>query len=405
MLAAAARRCRRLSPAAVVLRSETARSAASSRPRPPCGGRGSAPGWCRRESRSARRRRTGSVSICTDATCAMWIDCSRPADPARRVVHDARRRDRHLRRKQAVAAAQPAGPEHVPPGERRPLRHRTSTPARTTPRRATAIPARDRRTSAVHRWQADCAGQRAVARAGRRRCQGLHRRAKLMSLVTTGDSPCPTARPARPGTRPEQLPVRQADPLLPAARQRRDPPADRRRLPGVQRRPAVRGLPHLRRQDAGARERHDHRPDRRRRADAGRARRLRHRADGARAGRLHHQHRREPLSRPALRAELHAAPRLAVPRRRRAVRGGRHPHLRRAVPGDGAARDRRLHPRLPRPLRARTGRSSTSEFHYRARPRSARAASRAARSTRWSRAPRSPACRSTPRRPATARSA
>ena len=48
-------------------------------------------------------------------------------------------------------------------------------------------------------------------------------------------------------------------------------------------------------------------------------------------------HRREPLSRPALRAELHAPPRLAVRRRRRAVRGRRHPHLRRAVSGDGAA--------------------------------------------------------------------
>ena len=48
---------------------------------------------------------------------------------------------------------------------------------------------------------------------------------------------------------------------------------------------------------------------------------------------------------------------------------------------------------------------STSEFHYRARPGSARTAARAARSTRSSRAPPSSACRSTPRRPATARSA
>ena len=97
----------------------------------------------------------------------------------------------------------------------------------------------------------------------------------------------------------------------------------------------------------------------------GRPRRLRHRADGPRARRLHHQHRRQPLSRPALRAELHAAPRLAVPRRRRAVRAGHHPHLRRAVSRDGAARDRRLHPRFPRPRRSSTGPISTSELHYR----------------------------------------
>ncbi len=48
---------------------------------------------------------------------------------------------------------------------------------------------------------------------------------------------------------------------------------------------------------------------------------------------------------------------------------------------------------------------ATSEFHYRLGPRSARAVSRAARSIRSSRAPRTPACRSTPRRRATARSA
>ena len=50
-------------------------------------------------------------------------------------------------------------------------------------------------------------------------------------------------------------------------------------------------------------------------------------------------------------------------------------------------------------------RSSTAEFHYRLGPRPARALSRAARSTRSWRARRWPACRSTPRRPATARSA
>ena len=180
--------------------------------------------------------------------------------------------------------------------------------------------------------------------------------------------------------------------------------AHRRRLPGVQRRPALGGLPHLRRQDAGARERHDHRAHRRRRADAGRARRLRHRADGARADRLHDQHRREPLSRPPLRAELHAAPRLAVPRRRRALRAGHHPHLRRAVPGDRAARDRRLHPRLPRALEARRARSPPRSSTT-ASARICWSATPAAPNTRSSPRPRSAACRSTPRRPATARSA
>ena len=83
------------------------------------------------------------------------------------------------------------------------------------------------------------------------------------------------------------------------------------------------------------------------RPHAGRPRRLRDRADGPRPRRLHHQHGGESLSRSPLRAELHAPPRLPVPRRRRAVRAGDHPHLRRAVSGVGAPRDRRLHPRLP----------------------------------------------------------
>ena len=43
--------------------------------------------------------------------------------------------------------------------------------------------------------------------------------------------------------------------------------------------------------------------------------------------------------------------------RRRALRRRRHPHLRRAVSGDRAARNRRLHPRLHRALGARTSRS------------------------------------------------
>ena len=179
---------------------------------------------------------------------------------------------------------------------------------------------------------------------------------------------------------------------------------DRRRLPGVQRRTAVRGLPHLHRQDAGARERHHHRADGRRRADAGRSRRLRHRADGPRPRRLHDQHRRQPLSRPALRAELHAPPRLAVPRRRRAVRAGDHPDLRRPVSGHRAARDRRVHPRLPRPLR-HVGPDVDLRVPLSARPGSARAQPRLRGVLGRRPRGRSPACRSTPRRPATARSA
>ena len=184
---------------------------------------------------------------------------------------------------------------------------------------------------------------------------------------------------------------------------RRNPAPDRQRVPGVQRRAALRGVPDLLGEDAGAGKRHHDRADGGRRDDAGRARRLRHRDDGSRARRLRHLDRRESLSRSALRAELHAAPRLAVRQRRRAVRRRRDPDLRRPVSGDRAARDRRLHPRLHRPLRP-----ERADRHL-GIPLPARASicSRsipAARSTRSSRAPRMPACRSTPRRPATARS-
>ena len=129
-----------------------------------------------------------------------------------------------------------------------------------------------------------------------------------------GGSSVPHRAPGSPGHTQAQLPHRKTHQILPAAGQRRHPAADRRRVPGVQRRPALRSLPHLRRQDAGAGRRHHHRPDRRRRADAGRPRRLRDRVDGARARRLRHQHRRESLSRPPLRAELHPASRVAVHR-------------------------------------------------------------------------------------------
>ena len=197
--------------------------------------------------------------------------------------------------------------------------------------------------------------------------------------------------------------LRQTHHLLPPARQRRGARAHRRGIPGVQRRAPLRSLPHLHRQDARARERHDHRAHGRRRAHPRRSRRLHRRADGTRPRRLPDQHGREPVSRPALRAELHAAPRLAVRERRRPVRRGHHPHLRRAVPGDGAARDRQLRPRLPRAPRARRADCDLGAA-LPARPRPAGAPARVRGVLRASRPPRGTACRSTPRRPATARS-
>ena len=55
------------------------------------------------------------VSIFTDATCAMWIVCSRRPNHRGVYCTTLGRRDRDLRRKQVVAAAQAAGAEHVLP--------------------------------------------------------------------------------------------------------------------------------------------------------------------------------------------------------------------------------------------------------------------------------------------------
>src|SRR5437762_2903866 len=71
-----------------------------------------------------------------------------------------------------------------------------------------------------------------------------------------------------------------AYPLLPSERQSRDSPSRRRRISGVQCRPTLGSVPDLRRQDARARARDDHRADDCGCDDSGRARRLRHRADG-----------------------------------------------------------------------------------------------------------------------------
>ena len=52
----------------------------------------------------------------------------------------------------------------------------------------------------------------------------------------------PHRAPGSPGQLPPEFPVRQADRVLPAEGQRGDPASDRRRVPGVQRRPPVRGV-------------------------------------------------------------------------------------------------------------------------------------------------------------------
>ena len=227
---------------------------------------------------------------------------------------------------------------------------------------------------------------------GRRRC-GVHERNVKLSRAAS--------RSRVAGPRPSSVPLGPADHLLPSHRRSCGSPSDRTRISGVQRRPTVRGLHDFRGQDAASEERHDDRAHDRRRDDAGRARRMRDRDDGARPGRLRHQHGREPLSRPALRAELHASSRLTVPRRPRPLRGRRHPHLRRAVPGDACCSRPTLHPRFPRPVRhERSGVDVRVPLSARSGPPGASVP--AARSTPSSRERPSLACRSTRRRPATA---
>ena len=203
----------------------------------------------------------------------MWIDCSRRPNHSRRVVRHVRRGDRDLGRKQVVAPAPPARPEHVVARSRPPARRPPpppEAPARRQRHRAPKSAAGSCRSS--FRSDAESALQSLLPRRLLSRYIGM-----LLFSVHAPQS-------ARvPGPRPRSLPPGKADSLLPADGQRGGPPAHRGGLSGVQRRAAVRGVPHLRRQDAGPRERHDDRPDRRRRADARRARRLRHRADGARA--------------------------------------------------------------------------------------------------------------------------
>src|SRR2546428_1578468 len=63
---------------------------------------------------------------------------------------------------------------------------------------------------------------------------------------------------SRPGLArevPSLGPVRQANPVLPAEREPGNPPPDRRRISGLQRRPSLRGVADLRREDAQGGER------------------------------------------------------------------------------------------------------------------------------------------------------
>src|SRR6188472_438982 len=83
---------------------------------------------------------------------------------------------------------------------------------------------------------------------------------------------------SRPGVArpwPTPLPVGSAHYLLPPDGTTGHPCIDRERVPGVQRRTPVRGVPDLLGQDAGTRERHHDRSHDRRRDDAGRTGRLR----------------------------------------------------------------------------------------------------------------------------------
>src|SRR5712691_5334 len=69
---------------------------------------------------------------------------------------------------------------------------------------------------------------------------------------------------SRPGLArevPSVVSVRQANPVLPAQGKPGNPPPDRRRVSGVQRRPSLRSVAGLRREDAEAGERHDDWPD------------------------------------------------------------------------------------------------------------------------------------------------
>ena len=95
-----------------------------------------------------------------------------PADPLRRVLHDARRRNRHLRRKQVVAAAPAAGPKHVL------ARH----PAAAHRDHAAEQRQRRRRRRPTSQSSSECVSvviqsdARAYSRsAGRRACQGSYR--------------------------------------------------------------------------------------------------------------------------------------------------------------------------------------------------------------------------------------
>ena len=323
----------------------------------------------------------------------MWMVSSCAPDPPRRVLDDARRRDETC-----------VGNRWLPRsggwrGTRRPSR--TAALSARSRRRAErrSDDRSDNRRTAIAAMSHDLASPVSATADVKLFCRPLE------PQDDKEIRPCRIAPPARPGTPASSF--SQANRFATTAR--RAARTIRHLIDeGFQAFNAGRlseACADLRRQDARARERHDHRPDDRRRHDAGRARRLRHRADGPRPGRLHHLHRREPLSRPALRAELHAAARLAVRRRSRAVRRRRDPHLRRAVSSDGPARNRRLHPRFHRPRRDSNEPDRDLGVPLPARSRSAGATCPGCEEHSVVARAAHAACRSTPRRPATARSA
>ena len=192
-------------------------------------------------------------SMSTDAMCAMCIECSRPPTSLRRVVHDARRRDRDLRRKQRLPRLSRLARKTWSPAILRPLDQKNAAVASAERRhchedeplhvRAVSFSAR----RAIDASEVRSPRKRAAVKAFRPigRASAGHRCYAQFAYAP------PSARV--PGPQDHQLPVGKSDQVLPAARQRRHPAADRRRLSGLQRRPPVRGLPHLRRQDAGTR--------------------------------------------------------------------------------------------------------------------------------------------------------
>ena len=149
--------------------------------------------------------------------------------------------------------------------------------------------------------------------------------------------------PAAHGARGVEVPSGRTHRAAPHRRQRVRRRPDRRNLPRLQRRAPARSLPALHRENAGAR-RH-RRPDAHRRAHAGGARHVRaHSAHRGGVRGLDHLHRRESLSRHALRPRPVDAPWQSNGKRHRAARRRHRPHLRHLLRLRRAAQHRRVLP-------------------------------------------------------------